>query len=393
MEAAPAWIREVPGQVLAWLETIQYAPRKPEEPWGLFTFSRDCPLPYSVYATSAAWGLATACGGVEKLPGYTPEAKTRMAEFIQQLQDPQTGLFSDPHLEAARAREEGLDVFRSAVTKYAFNLLTYCGAKPLYPYSSGGEGGNFDSERYLAQMKSGNWDQPWAIGSHSGFQTRELYWLVNEGHPEYLPALKEGVEFILSKQNPETGMWGRADLPLQQQLGGALKVIGRFQFAMGLIVPHMDKLADSLIEHHRSRAFYPDDISAVIPRNVAELAYVCTEVSDYRKEELLEVLRETAQELRKYQQPDGAFAQTRRGTRPIWWQDAEAAPACETPRSDVHGTAACLYAIQNICEWIGWDNSPWPRGKHWRTALAERQPTYVLHANERGEVVVEHSGQ
>jgi hypothetical protein len=393
MGEAPTWIRELPGQVLAWLETIQHQPAKPEEPWGLFTFSRDCRVPYSVYATSAAWGIAHDCGGIERLPGYTPEAKARMAKFVQGLQDPSTGLFSDPNLEAVRGRKQGLDRFRAAVTKYAINLLTYCGAKPLYPYSSGGAGGKFDPVRYLAETKQGNWDEPWAIGSHSGYQTLELYRLVNKGHPEYLPALKEGVEFILSKQNPKTGMWGRADLPLDQQLGGALKVIGRFQFGMGLIVPHMDRLADSLIANHRSRAFYAERYDATIPRNVAELAYACSEASDYRKAELLEVLRQTAEELRAYRQPDGGFAQRRSGTAAVWWNDAEAVPASDAPRSDIHGTQACLYAVRNICEWTGWTHAPWPRAKPWRQELAERHPTCLLHVDESGKVVVERSGQ
>jgi hypothetical protein len=311
-----------------------------------------------------------------------------MAAFIRKLQDAKTGQFSDPLLETRRSRAEGVSKFRSAVTKYALNVLTFCHARPLYPHSFAGDGGQFDPERYLAEMKSGNWNMPWDIGSGSALQTKELYWLVNLGHPEHIPTLKQGVAFILSKQNPNTGMWGSADLPLDQQLGGALKVIGRFQFGMGLIVSHMDRLADSLIEHHRDRSFYPAKASSVIPRNVAELAYACTEASDYRKAELLQVLRDIFDELRKYQQPDGAFAQTRQGTAAIWWNDAGAAPASRRPRSDVHGTAACLYAIRNVCEWTGWANSPWPPAQHWRQAWDKRKPKYTLSVDAKGNVIV-----
>jgi hypothetical protein len=376
--------------VLAWLATVQYNPQTPDEPWGLFAFSTDCPVPYSVYSTSAAWGLAEACGGIEKLPDYTPDAKAKMADFIQKLQDPKTGQFADPMLEPRRSHKDDVPKFRGAVTKYALNLLAYCDAKPLYPHSSGGEGGKFDPEQYLKNTRSGNWDMPWDIGSNSAHQTRELYWLVNQGHPEYIPALKEGVAFILSKQNPGTGMWGRADLPLDQQLGGALKVIGRFQFDMGLIAPHMDRLADSLIQHHRDRSFYQEHFPSVVPRNVAEMAYACTEVSDYRKAELFQVLSGVFDELSKYQQPDGAFSQRRGGTDSVWWNDAEAAPVSQTPRSDIHGTHACLYAIRNVCEWTGWPGSPWPPAKHWRQELAERKPTYLLSIEKDGSVNITH---
>jgi len=49
---APAWIQDLPQQVMAFLSRLQYTPESPEEPWGLFTFSVDCPAPYSVYAPS-----------------------------------------------------------------------------------------------------------------------------------------------------------------------------------------------------------------------------------------------------------------------------------------------------------------------------------------------------
>jgi hypothetical protein len=161
---------------------------------------------------------------------------------------------------------------------------------------------------------------------------------------------------------------------------------------MGLIVPHMDRLADSLIQHHRDRSFYLEHFPSFIPRNVAEMTYACTEVSDYRKAELFQVLREIFDELRKYQQPDGAFAQRRGGTDAVWWTDAEVAPVSQTPRSDTHGTYACLDTIRSICQWTGWPGSPWPPAKHWRQELAERKPTYLLSVDEHGRVNVTDAG-
>lgn len=75
----PEWVRELPENVLTWFETVQHVPQTPEDPWGLFTFSRDSTVPYCVYSTAAAWAIADTCGGNEKLPGYTPDARRQMA--------------------------------------------------------------------------------------------------------------------------------------------------------------------------------------------------------------------------------------------------------------------------------------------------------------------------
>ena len=184
-------------------------------------------------------------------------------------------------------------------------------------------------------------------------------------------------------------MWGSAAIPLEQQLGGALKIIGRFQFAMGLVAPNMDRLADSLIAHHRDRSFYPEGVSAVIPRNVAELAYACSEVSDYRDDELLPVMRETLEELHAYQQPDGGFGQRRNGTEAVYWNDATlAVPETDVPRGDIHGTQTGLYWDRKMCEWFCWKEAPWPQPAHWREQLTARGDTYTLSVDEGGEVIV-----
>lgn len=235
-ECDPQWLLDIASQQIEWMKTVQYQPQKPGEPWGLFAFSTNTKIPWSIPSTVIAWGNANLCGGIEKMPGYHPNAKQEMAAFIQKFQEPKAGHFVDSLIESCPVKD--LYVLREAVTKYATVFLEQLEAKSLYPYVAGGhESGRFDVGRYLQFIKSGNWNEPWAIGSGAGLQTFQVFKLINEGHTEYIPALKEGIEFILSKQNQHTGMWGPETIPLDQQIGGALKIIIRFQWYMGLIVP------------------------------------------------------------------------------------------------------------------------------------------------------------
>lgn len=81
---------------------------------------------------------------------------------------------------------------------------------------------------------------------------------------------------------------------------------------MGMRVPHTRELADSLIEHARNGGWYKHGDNACVPRNVAEVTAYCIEVSDYRRDELLEVLDRLVEDYRSWVLPDGRTL-TRRG--------------------------------------------------------------------------------
>ena len=333
----------MPASVREWLKTVQHQPTKPGEPWGLFTFSADSRIPYCIVSTCLAWSGSSTREGIEKLPGYHPKAKAEMAAWVQKFQDPKTHQFIDPLHESCVPHIDDPNVrytFREAVTKYAVVLLNTCGAKPLYPYTPGAnEEGKFDPGHYLKFIKSGDWDkQPWGIGSHAALQTVHLFEMVNAGRDDLIPPLIEGTEFILSKQNPRTGMWGTDQSDLCQQIGGAVKVIGRFQWYMGLISPHMDKLADAIIANHRSGAFYATDASPCVPRNVDEMAYACMEASDYRRDELRAVFVGLIGELKRYSRADGSFSETWGGTNAVGWCQSVVSPRANKPRADLVGT-------------------------------------------------------
>jgi len=389
-QQARQWVNQIPEQVIAWLKTIQHQPSTPDEPWGLFTFSVDSKVPYSLPSTALAWLVIQSFGGIEKYPGYPSDGKSRMAAFLQKFQEPKTGVFIDPALEARLGdkSEEVVKRFRADITKWTRNMVMYCGAQPLYPYSSGGAGGTFDTQAYLKRLREADWTKSWEVGSHAGFQTVELFEMVNRGRDDCIPALEEGIKIILQNQNAKTGMWGREDLPLEQQLGGALKVILRFQFNMGLIVPHMERLADSLIRIHKSPDFSRSGSDTIVARNVAELAYACMAASDYRKQELRPILVDLISVMRAHEQPDGGFSRQQTGKDPIVFHGASIAPASQKPRGDIHGLQSTVYALENVYHWLGWTDGPWPPRPDWREELARREHKYTIQIGESGEVSV-----
>jgi len=391
-KVARKWILDLPKHARKWLATVQHKPQ-PGEPWGLFTFSADSKIPYSIPSTRIAWYYAYLCGGIEKMPGYHRNAKPEMAAWVQKHQDPKSHQFIDPLIESCVPNIDDSKVrytFREAVSKYAVGLLGDCGAKPLYPYTPGAnEEGEIDPEHYLKFIKDGDWDKAaWGIGSHAALQTVQLFEQVNKGREDLIPTLIEGTEFIVSKQNPRTGMWGGDKAAICQQIGGAVKVIGRFQWYMGMISPHMDKLADSIIANHRSGAFYEIDASPCVPRNVAEMAYACMEASDYRRDELREVLIGVVAELRRYSREDGSCSETWGGTNSVGWCQAVVSPKSKTPRSDVVGSQLVADTAFRIFERVGWKGQTWPKQKNWRTAIEEADNKYKISCDANGKVSV-----
>jgi hypothetical protein len=94
---------------------------------------------------------------------------------------------------------------------------------------------------------------PWGEGSHAG---RMCLYLVREYREGKAPleAIVEAAEFLLGKQDPATGTWGRPDLPLHQRLNGAYKLFGFLRCTLDLPLPHADRLLDSGFDY-----FYEPD--------------------------------------------------------------------------------------------------------------------------------------
>lgn len=383
-----SWIHTLPGKILNWIDEMQ------SSRWGFYKDCRDAEMDYAFPASHVALRikkLLCRVDDISGLPGYSKIRADENVKFIQSCQQPETGFFIDPNLDSRFNQSENpaaLEAFRRAVTKYVIELLAeHYHVAPLHSYSESGQHGKPDAAEFLAFLRRADWDKPWGTGSHAGGKARELFSLVNEGDEEYIPALKEGVKIILSHQNPKTGMWGRAELPLYEQISGALKIIGRFKFYMGMDLPYMDRLADSCIKYHADGGFYTHDEDMCFPRNVAEMCVACLEQSDYRRDELLATLESIAAFIAEFQQPDGAFATTRSGRRYLTWCGGRICDNSDTPRSNINGTQGAMWALGIIGHYVGWTEIPFPDPQaNWRERVERLK--YRITVGRNGNVEI-----
>ena len=375
------WVYGLKDSIAEWTLSLMS-----EERSGFFKACTDAEIPFDFPSSSVCRGFLkkTRPEAFDELAPYEKDAIT----FVQGCQDTETGLFIDPCLDARFQMpddEKALRDFRHAVSKYTIGLLSSLGAEPLYLYSESGEKGTPDPQAYLDYLKNADWDHPWASGSHTAGQTRELFLLLNEGHDELLPVVREGIEMILAQQNPETGMWGSSSIPLYEQISGTLKVVGRFLFSMGMQIPYVEKLADSCITHHADGSFYADGEDMCFPCNVAEMCVACMELSDYRRDELMATLESIAEYIKRYQMPDKAFASNPRGTKAIGWCGASISPPAEKPRSNVNGTQAAVWCLGMIGAYLGWDDMPFSNPQAgWRDRLSRH--AYTVNITDDGRV-------
>lgn len=381
------WVHDLPVSILGWLKNME------SSRWGFYKFCRDAEAEYAFPASHIGLHISKIlhkADDISKLTGYSKQQADANVALIRSCQQPDSGLIIDPNMDSLfenRNNPAALTAFRRAVTKYTMDLLNQYHAAPLYPYSESGSHGKPDAAEFLEYLKTADWSQPWGTGSHAAGKAREIFCAVNDGNEEYIPALREGMKIILSHQNPKTGMWGSTEIPLYQQISGALKIIGRLKFYMGMELPYMDKLADSCIEHHADGRFYEED-DMCFPRNVAEMCVACLVQSDYRREELLGTLLDIARFIKKFQQPDGAFSLRQNGRNLMRWCGSWICGDSPVKRGDILGTQGALWALGMIGRYLGWPEMPFPDPQgDWRERTEKLKYAIVVDSKCNVEIV------
>ncbi|HPD31334.1 MAG TPA: hypothetical protein PLL20_15180 [Phycisphaerae bacterium] len=269
---------------------------KDGEVWGLAKTVPDQGYPYDEMGSCTFAGLVRQYNLYDKVGPLDDAARTKALKFWQSWQDPATGRFKDPR-----------DPKRQVNEKYVVGLIGQLGGEPLYKWTTTGTDKKIETRVFLERSREDpDWQNGgWGVGSHTGFQAVEIFEAINSGQVELIPDLEKGVQQILSHQDPDDGLWGPPSAELMRRIGGTLKVIGRLYFKMGMHVPHTRELADAMIEHSRNGDWYKHGANSCVPRNAAEVTAYCLEVSDYRYDELLEVLESLAKDYESWVLPDG----------------------------------------------------------------------------------------
>ena len=369
MNQSPDWAMELPQSVAAWFETIM-----DDGPvWGRFRDCVDAKLPYYLSATACASYTIEDLN--VRFPGWTAEGLTARAEWVLPMQDEETTFFIDRDLEALLLPEIAdspvqLASFRRAVTGKTLSLLATAGVSPRFPVRLAGVSRepDPDPEAFMQSILVLDWSNPWGACSQT---TRLLVNLYNEyitqGREEYIPAFKRGFEFILSKQDPQTGLWQAPGKSIGVQLSGALKALCLVFWDWRVIPPRLDRIADTVLESHHSGALYADAPNGGIlyERNGVDLAIMAYLALDYRRDELRAYIESVADRIAKYRQPDGGFSSDYGGQMAIGWCGTQLSDGSDKPRSNINGTEAAVFTLGLIAYALGWSDYPmnWDRGK------------------------------
>ncbi len=336
---APDWVKRVPDRMAEILVERHLCKNGPA--WG--AARRDPTGKLYGHLEFEEIGSAGFCHLVEeydlwdKVPPLTVREKKKSLQYWQSWQDPETGVFRDPR-----------NLQRHVGEKYVVNLIRFFGGEPLYPQQktqtmlARDASGKIDTKSFLDRAwNDPNWAQGgWGAGSNTGYIACQILDAINEGHTELIPDLEKGLEGILSHQDPASGLWGPPSADLDHRIGGTLKVVTRLYFTMGVNVPYAERLADSLIEHERNGDWYRVGQSFCVPQNVIWMAAFCLEACDYRRNDLLGVLKSKVKEYQEWVMPDGTLLLHR----------GDPTSACV---ENVH-----LTSLSILSGYLGWTDSP-----------------------------------
>ncbi len=227
------------------------------------------------------WQMIHYFGGLENIPGYSPENHKKAIRFWQSWQQ-ENGLFNNPINPGKRINY-----------KYIPAVIELLGSNPLYKNTGYGEV-ELDIGFFLNKCDSNQLNHGMARGS-------VMFTKIHEGQVKYIPTLERGIELALTHMSPHTGMFHE---PNGNPLGNtwseyhttadAMKGFARMLGYMGIEnMPYRHIRADILIKNQKF--FQKADVSII--RNTAEMYMQCLFESPYRQEELLQAMAENADAL------------------------------------------------------------------------------------------------
>ena len=295
-----------------WIDTI-----RPEDgPLGRFHWAVEHTRDASIPSTGYALGGIVMMGLFDEI--ITDQDRSEGTEWIMShyVGD---GQFRDPALLDRvspgwpKEKEWPSPAMLESANGYAYASLTKYGAQEI-PVRQPAKG-LLDADGWQAMLKyitTRDIDEsPWGEGSHAGRMCLYLAREHKEGNAP-IEAVVAAAEFLLEKQDPETGLWGRPGLPLNRRLNGAYKLFGFLRCTLDLPLPHAEKLLDSGFEHF----YLPDHDEKIDSCSEWDALMVMRElqplIGDYRQEELRKLAAyRIVRIVELAQQPDGGFSGTR----------------------------------------------------------------------------------
>lgn len=237
------------------------------------------------------------------------QAQGRLVAAVKTAQDPEDGYFynSWQGKQVGRAKRE-----RDLTAAVA--ILKRFGAKPLYalpserlpgaePVALAAVNDHLASEEsFLRWLDSLNWDDPYSAGSLIAASVSTI---------RAAGLLEVACEYLASRQNRETGLWGEGDT--YDATNAAMKIGAVYAAAM-IPYPNMEKAADSVIRTVAG----PDQPETIceVWNPLEAINYMYTAcgyqipetVRAKLRDSLLDLIRVTEANMRLFRKPDGGVS-------------------------------------------------------------------------------------
>ncbi|HID11666.1 MAG TPA: hypothetical protein EYP17_10260 [Candidatus Latescibacteria bacterium] len=348
MNEVPAWIMKLRDDLPSFLERV----RQPG-PYGRFRYApKGCLLPHEPISSCYAFGILRTINSYDALGD---REKEEWAEYLRSFQDPETGEFWSHEIGDLCGKDEY--PVRRMLTRNISSVLDQMGFPPLYPMKYPEVEGLVEREKLMAHLNSFPWDtDPWGAGSHAGMTALMLYMRMKR-EEEFRRPLRWTIDYLLGRQDPETGLWGPSSSPLYQRINATFKVLGRLTGTFGILPKYPERIIDSVFRHYQDPSYEMTGCNEF--DNIWVLA-AALKATDYRKEGIRELVLSRLPLIEPFRKPDGGFsffrgecittnAQVRLVDRP-------------RPQGDMVGTATFVACLRSAFEILGWNKTLGWRG-------------------------------
>jgi len=254
-----------------------------------------------IESTAQAFSIMRRTGLLETMP---PEMKDGLIRFFRARQEP-NGFFFDAHTDMRNVKR-----LRDRALSYSRGVLRTLGADPVYEYPGAEHAA--DSE-YLAYLSSPDafrawlderpWDYAWMGVDHIWSQMSVL----NNLPPERKdPLIKLMFDYLESRQDPDTGLWGGGEPYVR--ISGAFKGTMIYR-SLKRPVPLADKIYTSTLRCMRTET--AEDFCWV--RNPVDMMAMMKNggIVTVPDSDLEEFVRISVDNMAMFVRPDGGFSRER----------------------------------------------------------------------------------
>ncbi len=338
----PSWIPDLKGNVMSWLGELMV----PGSPFGRFRFARrGCVyMPYDIISVHEASGPYMKLNLTHNL---TDREKQEWMDLSLSWRDPLTGEVRDPDgIEKALPDNDSLTFSVKAIRR-SFSRCQ-CGVFGVRKSPLQEEVKAFlDVEKMRKAFDDEAWEtNSWGAGAHCSHYILAMIQWRDAGHNEFDEAIKEAVEYLYARQNPETGAFGRVGEDPVVAIGGILKVYTRLFKTIGLEVRYPEKIIDLCLKQSRAGRIHQN----CPVQNTMMNFLMCLNFTDYRRNEIEQEARDA---LEKYVRPlistDGAFCSGSDDSQYKYWGIEMVEPGCGK-QGNIHSTNLMLSTVIVITE-------------------------------------------